>query len=104
VARGSVDDLLSSESVSLADQVAMDGWLPALTPCAKWTDESTTVTVALRIAPGGNVAALAGDSDALDRCVLDVVRTKHVAPGGDRLLSANFEFQNPDLPRLETDM
>lgn len=104
VRRGETSDLLSSEGVSLADQVALDGWVASLEPCAKWTEESAEVTVALHIGTGGNVLASASDSGALERCVLDAIKGKRVASGGDRLLSVDFQFENPDLPRLEADM
>jgi len=111
VTRGEVTDLIGDEGASLADQVEMDKWLPALTPCAKWvgaagaasddmSDESGGVTVGFRVNGGGAILAAGGSGTPLARCVVGVVRGRRLPIGGERLYTVTFNFGDPDLPTL----
>lgn len=101
VTRGEVQDLIGGQGASLADQVALDKWLPALAPCAKWLDGADAgVRLGLRVDRGGGVTAAMAGLSALDRCSVDAVRPRRLAAGGERLYVLELHFVDPDLPRL----
>jgi hypothetical protein len=100
VSRNEPRDLLGG-SASLADQVVMDRWLPALEPCAKWmTDGASMVGVALRVDTAGNLTTALGGGGPLDDCVLGVLRGKRLEAGQPRLYAVQFTFADPPLPQV----
>jgi len=100
VSRGEPQELIGGEGASLADQVEMDRWLPALAPCAKWFDGQAQVEVGLRVSSAGTVVAAAGGTTAIQSCVAGVLRGKRLPAGGERLYRMSFAFVDPDLPTL----
>lgn len=111
VSRGEADELIGGEGASLADQLAMDGWLPALETCAKWvgeagaasddtSDASGGVTVGFRVNASGAILTAGGEPSPLGRCVTNVVRGKRLPAGAERMYAVTFNFGDPDLPSL----
>jgi hypothetical protein len=101
VSRDEPEELVGQEGASLADQVEMDRWLAALRPCALWyDDEDNQVAVAIRASSAGALNVVAAGSTALDRCVVNTLRSKRLPGGGDRMYAMTFSFVDPALPRL----
>lgn len=102
VTRDEPEELIGGAGASLADQVAMDRWLAALAPCARWwSEDDAAVEVGLRVAAGGAITlAAAAGATPIERCVVDVLRGQRLPAGGERLYAITFTFADPDLPRL----
>ncbi len=101
VARGEVTDLIGDEGASLADQVELDKWLAALAPCAKWfSAEDASARIGMRIDAGGGIVTVGGGSSPLDRCVIDVARTRRFPAGAERMYTVIFNFTDPELSTL----
>jgi hypothetical protein len=102
VIRGAVRDLLGHGGASLEDQVAMDGWLPELAPCAKWVaNESEALQLALRVDENGAISTLAASGTPLGACFTERLKSKRLPGGAARLYAAAFTVNEPDLPRLD---
>lgn len=111
VTRGEVAELIGGEGASLEDQVQMDRWLAALAPCAKWVDsasasegdsseESGGIRVGFRVNAGGTIVAAGGGGNRLARCVVDIIRSRRLSAGAERMYTVTFSFEDPDLPSL----
>ncbi|MBZ0234074.1 MAG: hypothetical protein K8M05_17220 [Deltaproteobacteria bacterium] len=101
VTRDEPEELIGEEGAPLADQVEMDRWLAALSPCALWYDESDSgVSVGIRATTAGALTVVAAGSTPLDRCVVDTLARKRLPAGADRMYSLTFSFVDPALPRL----
>ena len=104
VSRDTARDLISDEGASLADMVAIDRWLPALTPCADWVvDEDGRAEVVVRVTEAGAIADGVA-ADAISRCVFDRIRTRRLSAGAGRLLEITFEFTNPGTAVVEASL
>ncbi|RKH33795.1 MG2 domain-containing protein [Corallococcus sicarius] len=101
----SARDLLNEEGqASMGDQLALERLLPALHPCARFVAPSTgssTVTLAARVAPSGQVQDVAGADEGLDACVATVLRGRPLSSGRERMLALQFYVTDPGLPLLE---
>jgi MG2 domain-containing protein len=101
ITRGQSDELIGGQGASLADQVAMDRWLPLLAPCAKWVDgDARDVVVGLRVAAAGAIGTIATKPDPLERCFAQVLRTQRLPAGGERMLAVTFHVIDPELAKL----
>jgi hypothetical protein len=111
VTRGAVEELIGGEGAPLADQVAMDTWLAALLPCAKWvgqagaadddaSDGSGGIRIGFRVSAGGSIGAAGGGGTRLARCVVDIIRARRLPAGDERMYTVTFNFGDPDLPNL----
>jgi hypothetical protein len=100
VSRAQVTDLLSGDEPGLADQSALDGWVAALQPCAKYSEGTSQVTLGLRVGADGAIGAAVSEHRPLDECALAVARTRRLPPGPARLYSASFNFSDYELPKL----
>jgi hypothetical protein len=110
VTRGEVEELIQAEGAPLEDQLEMDRWLAALVPCAKWfgeadasSDDSTggsSVRVGFRVNTGGTILAAGGGGTRLARCVVDIIRSRRMPAGAERMYTVTFSFGDPDLPTL----
>jgi hypothetical protein len=101
VTRGEPQELIGGQGASLADQVELDRWLPAVAPCAKWLDGGqATVRLGLRVDGAGGVIAAGAGPSALERCAAGVARQQRLAAGGDRLYALELSFVDPELPKL----
>ena len=101
VSRGETEELIGGEGASLADQVAMDRWLPALSPCAKWVDdENESARVGVRVSAAGAIVAAGVTPGPLGRCVLGVLGRMRLPAGDERMLAVTFDFVEPPLARL----
>src|SRR5678815_1245064 len=101
LSRGNVQELVSAEGASLADQVEIDKWLAPLAPCAKWVTEAVDeVTVGLRVDRTGTILVAGSDPSPLARCIVDTVRTRRLPAGEERMLAVPFHVTDPALPKL----
>ncbi|MBA3538809.1 MAG: hypothetical protein H0T79_04210, partial [Deltaproteobacteria bacterium] len=100
VTRGEAEELIDGEGASLADQVELDRWLPALAACAKWFADQNTVKVGLRVDRGGGILAASAGTDPLAQCTATVVRSKRLPAGRERLYTLSFTYVDPPLSTL----
>ncbi|MCC7382493.1 MAG: hypothetical protein IT384_11715 [Deltaproteobacteria bacterium] len=100
IQRGEAAELISGEEPSLADQRAMDGWLPALEPCARFSAEPMELSLALRVDPAGRVLHVGHDATPLGGCLADVLGTRRLSAGAERLLRVSLSVTGEDLPSL----
>ncbi|MBX3162293.1 MAG: hypothetical protein KF773_40385 [Deltaproteobacteria bacterium] len=102
VRRGHASELVSGEGASLADQVELDGWLPDLVACAKWTDASAAITLAMRVEASGAIALASTrpSSHRLGKCVVEAVRARRLPAGAERMLAVPLTFEDPELSKL----
>ena len=102
VSRDEPEELIGQEGASLADQVEMDRWLAALSPCALWyDDDDPSVSVGIRATAAGALTVVAAGSTALDRCVVNTLRTRRLPAAADRMYAVTFAFLDPALPRMD---
>jgi hypothetical protein len=105
---GGVRDLLGEDSeVSLQDQLAMEGWLPALFPCARFVtsaDGGADLSLGVRVSASGAVTDVAAEAGALEACLATALRSRVLAPGRERVLALSLSVTDPGLPRLELDV
>ncbi len=109
VSLSEVSDLLAaSEGPSLADQVALERWLTAFHPCARFVSPDSghrEVELAVRVAASGAVAdVVGGGSGRLAACFAEVARGRTLPPGRERLLGLGFQVLAPPLPTLEVEV
>lgn len=108
VSRGEPRELIGDQGAPLADQVALDRWLAALVPCAKWVDADAPagahwtgeVKLGLRVNAAGSVIAAGAAPSALDRCAVAVAKQQRLPAGAERLYALELHFADPGLPRL----
>lgn len=104
VTRGEPEELVAGEGAPLVDQIAMDRWLPALVPCGKWVGaDDDTAKVGLRVAASGAMVSVGSSSEPLAKCTADVLRTKRLPAGTERLYSLDFTYSEPDLAKLSVE-
>jgi hypothetical protein len=101
VARGEPTELIGGEGASLADQVEMDKWLAALAPCAKWFDNGGEVKVALHVDAGGGIVGASGGGSQIDRCTVDVIKSRRLSAGAERMYTVDFTYTDPEISKLE---
>jgi hypothetical protein len=100
VTRTTAIDLVTGEAPGLADQLAMDGWHPAIARCAKWVTAAAAARVVVAVDERGAITATdAGDSE-LDRCVLAAVRGRRLAAADRRLISIEYRLDDSALPEV----
>ena len=103
---GSKDLLGDGEEVGLQDQVALERWLPAFFPCARFVTPdlgSTEAHLAVRVSTSGAVVDVTGGSGRLSACLAQVTRSRSLPPGRERMLSLDFLLMDPQLPTLQLD-
>jgi hypothetical protein len=99
----SSDLLADSEEVGLQDQVALERWLPAFFPCARFVTPdsgSAEAELAVRVSPSGAVADVIGGAGRLSDCLAAAARARTLPPGRERMLRLTFELVDPQLPTL----
>jgi hypothetical protein len=105
VAVGQLRDLLrEGAEASLEDQLAVERWLPALYPCARFVvpeEGDTAVELGLRVAASGAVTDVVGKAGALESCLASAVRSRTLPPGRERVTQLMLSVRDPGLPRLE---
>lgn len=101
-------DLLNENTeASLKDQLAVEGWLPSLFPCARFVtpDESDTdVALGVRVGAGGAVVDVAGEAGPLTACLATALRSRVLPPGRERVLALQLNVRDAGLPRLEVEV
>ncbi len=102
VSRQRAVDLLTAQDASLADQLEMDKWIPALEPCAKLTSgDSAEARVALRVDPAGAIVTATGAANDLDRCLAAALAGRPPAsPPPTASTRSTYRVVDPPLPRL----
>lgn len=102
VVRGPVRELVTGGGASLDDQLALDGWLAALAPCAKWiVRDAVKLPIGLRVTEAGAVTTATLVTGHLGRCVADRLQGRRLPPGPARVYAVEWTFNDSDLPRLE---
>lgn len=112
VTRGEPEELIAGDGASLADQVEMDRWLAPLGACAKWFGATSgdgeggggETRIAMRVDGGGGIAAVGASGDPLGQCVANLVRSRRLPAGAERLYAVTFDFTDPELSTLNTEV
>ncbi|MCE9673074.1 MG2 domain-containing protein [Myxococcus stipitatus] len=100
------DLLAQGVDASPRDLVALEGWLPALVPCARFVSENVSaqeVEVALRAGPGGAVVDVVTRDEPLATCVGGVLRGRAFPSPGERVLRIGLNLNSMDVPGLSLD-
>jgi chorismate-pyruvate lyase len=99
-------ELLSQGELLLREQLALERWLPALYPCARFVsagEDGRQATLALRVGSGGAVVEVVHGRSRLEACMAEVLRSRALSAGPERVLSLRFAVQDPGLPTLSYD-
>ncbi len=104
VKRTEVRDALSGEAATLEDQLAVDRWLRELEPCALLTDETVREPAVLIVEESGAIASVVTTASPIGACLTTRLTGKRLAAGAPRVLSTGFYLEDPDLPRLRTEL
>ncbi|MET0403511.1 MAG: hypothetical protein ABW123_13955, partial [Cystobacter sp.] len=102
-----MEDLLADDESSLEDQLAVERWLEALRPCARFVSPdngSALVELGLRVTAAGTVADVLAEDTPLSTCVATLVRARALSPGRERMLKLSLTLQEPGLPTLAFDI
>ncbi len=95
-------ELVHGGDLSLADRRALDRWLAALKPCARYVvDGAREVALGVKVAPSGAVRSVSAGPGALERCAVRALGGEHLSPSDDRVLAIRYIFQPPDMPRFQ---
>lgn len=104
----SSNDLLSrDEEAGLGDQVALEKWLPAFFPCARFIVPDSADTerqLSVRVSSSGAVVDVVSGQGRLSACLADAARTRTLPPGRERILNLALQLVDPQLPTLEIEM
>ncbi|WP_307734619.1 MG2 domain-containing protein [Pyxidicoccus parkwayensis] len=105
---GGLRDLLNENGeAALKDQLAVEGWLPSLSPCARFVEPDegdNDVALGVRVGAGGAVADVAGADGPLVACLATALRARSLPAGRERLLVVQLNVRDPSLPRLEVEL
>ncbi len=107
VLSSSNDYLAPEQETSLQDQVALERWLPAFFPCARFVSPDTgnsEVSLAVRVGSNGAVADVVAAPGRLWACLAEVARTRTLPPGRERMLLLDLQVVDPQLPMLGVDV
>jgi hypothetical protein len=108
VSLGGVGDWVAEGGeASLQDQLAVERWLPALFPCARFVtpdDGAEDVTLGVRVGAGGAVADVVGARGPLASCLATALRSRALPPGRERVLRLELGVTDPGLPRLDVEV
>ena len=88
----------------LADQVALERWLPSFYPCARFVSAdvgAAEVRLGVRVSAGGAVTDVVGGAGRLQACFAEVARGRTLPAGRERMLGLSFNVMDPKLPTLE---
>ncbi|MDY7232229.1 MG2 domain-containing protein [Hyalangium rubrum] len=102
-----MDLLGSGHEPSLEDQVALERWLPAFHPCARFVSADMGTGEAhlgVRVNAGGGVAEVVSGPGRLSACLAEVARGRTLSAGRERMLSLSFTVMDPRLPELEMEV
>lgn len=104
---GSTDLLSRDEEAGLGDQVAVEKWLPAFFPCARFIDSESSDTerqLAVRVSSSGAVVDVVSGAGRLSACLADAARTRTLPAGRERMLNLALQLVDPQLPTLEVEV
>lgn len=104
---GSSDLLSRDEEAGLGDQVAVEKWLPAFFPCARFIDSESSDTeqqLAVRVSSSGAVVDVVSGPGRLSACLADAARTRTLPAGRERMLNLSLQLVDPQLPTLEVEV
>ncbi len=102
VERGEAWDLIGGARLGLAEQVALDRWIPRTYPCARFVPSGRRdLQIGLRFGPAGRLLRSVGPEDRAARCVLTAAADLRLPAGRDRLVRLTLRLQDPDLPKLK---
>jgi hypothetical protein len=105
VAFSDMSELIArDDALSLEDQVALERWLPAFYPCARFVPAeqgSAEVRLGVRVSASGAVSEVVGGKGGLQTCFAEVARGRTLPPGRERMLGLSLTAMDPKLPTLE---
>ncbi len=115
VTRDEPEELIAGEGASLADQVEIDKWLAPLGACAKWVGATSddedggegggnSARVGMRVDARGAVVTVGASGDPLGQCVANIVRSRRLPAGAERMYTVSFEFEDPELSTLSAEV
>ncbi|HSP80011.1 MAG TPA: MG2 domain-containing protein, partial [Myxococcaceae bacterium] len=106
VVLGKVEELLAdSREPRLEDRLALERWLEALAPCARFVQGYTREeTLGVRVGAGGTVLDVLVDGSPLQACLEGVLRTRALPAGRERMLSLTLRLNDPRLPVLSLEV
>lgn len=102
-----IDLFGSAQQPSLEDQVALERWLPAFYPCARFVSadmETSEAHLGLRVNTSGGVAEVVSGRGRLSDCLAGVARGRTLPPGRERMLGLSFTVMDPKLPDLQVEV
>ncbi|MGI5865881.1 MAG: hypothetical protein ACOX6T_28015, partial [Myxococcales bacterium] len=99
VSRGAMRDLIG-DGPSLADLRAADSWTASLAPCARLSGSGDTVEVGVRVDRAGGISAVGFYDSPLNRCMANVIQTRRLPPGAERLYRISYAIGESDFPEL----
>tara|TARA_R110002096_G_scaffold436051_2_gene666293 strand:- start:38414 stop:41464 length:3051 start_codon:yes stop_codon:yes gene_type:complete len=101
VTLASLNEMVSGQR-ALADQVAIESWLADLSVCSLWVrNGAQNSRTSFRVSASGALSAVADPGSPLSSCVTNIVKTKRLPAGTDRLYTALFAVQASGLPALD---
>lgn len=89
---------------TLQERRAVESWLPALFPCARFvlpSDGIASVDLGLRSGAGGAVLDVVTGEDALSSCMAQVVRSRALPAGRERVLALSLRVEDQGMPWFE---
>lgn len=104
---GSSDLLSRDEEAGLGDQVAVEKWLPAFFPCARFIDSESVDSeqqLSVRVSSSGTVVDVVGVPGRLSACLAEAARTRTLPAGRERMLNLSLQLVDPQLPTLEVEV
>jgi hypothetical protein len=100
-----VSELLARDDApTLADQVALEQWLPSFHPCARFVPAEESIAeleLGVRVSASGAISDVVGGKGQLQKCFAEVIRGRTLPPGRERMMSLGFAVLDPKLPTLE---
>jgi len=104
VERSGAVDLFTSAEPPLDEQVALDGWVVALEPCAWLLDprESERRQIGVALSSSGNVTRVYHEGTLVDACLAERMTALNAPPGDDRLYRIGFRLNSPSGSQLQT--
>ena len=105
VRRTGARDLLNNAEATLAERLALDPWIGALEPCARWVQGGAqSVTLGLSVAPSGQIESVFTGESPLEQCAAQAVAGRRLPAGPQRLMRIDHRIDDPGLPTIDVSL